>query len=423
MINAKFPKKLRFLFSPKRYKIARGGRGSGKSWAFARALLILGAQRQLRILCAREVQKSIKQSVHALLSDQIVALGLGAFYEILDNEIRGINGTEFSFSGLASHTVDSVKSFEGADIVWIEEAQSVSKYSWDILIPTIRKPGSEIWVSMNPKLKTDDTYKRFVLEAQNDPDAISIEINYYDNPWFPEELEKERLKCQRDRPDDYDNIWLGKVKEIADGAIYAAELKAAAAGQRICSVPYDPILPVTTIWDLGVSDSTSIWFVQQAGREIRVIDYYEATGEGLPHYANELNKRGYVYKTHFAPHDIAVRELGSGRSRIETAATLGIKFEITPNIPVEDGIHAARMIFPRCWFDEKKTERGLECLRSYRREYNDKMGEFKATPVHDWASHASDAFRYVAVALQDEREKREKKPARSASGSAGWMRG
>ena len=139
---SQFPSKLKFLFEPNRYKVAYGGRGSGKSWGFARALLMQGTEKPMRILCAREIQKSIKQSVHTLLKDQIQALGLGQFYEVVETAIRGVNGTEFTFAGLATNTVESIKSFEGVDIVWIEEAQTVSKRSYDILIPTIRKPGS-----------------------------------------------------------------------------------------------------------------------------------------------------------------------------------------------------------------------------------------------------------------------------------------
>jgi phage terminase large subunit len=167
-ITAEFPDKLKFLFTPMRYKVARGGRGSAKSWSVARALLIQGANRPLRILCTREIQKSIQQSVHQLLSDQIKALKLDSFYQVLNNEIRGINGTEFYFSGLSNETSASLKSFEGVDIVWCEEAQNISKQSWDILLPTIRKPDSEIWVTFNPDLETDETYQRFVV---NKPDT------------------------------------------------------------------------------------------------------------------------------------------------------------------------------------------------------------------------------------------------------------
>ena len=183
---AQFPNKLDFLFEPHRYKVAYGGRGSGKSWSYARALLIKAANEAIRVLCAREIQKSIKQSVHTLLNDQIQALGLGAFYEVLEAEIRGLNGSTFSFTGLATNTVESIKSFEGCDVVWVEEAQTVSKKSWDILIPTIRKPNSEIWVSFNPNIDTDDTYTRFVVNPPEN--AKVVKVNYTDNPWFQEGL-------------------------------------------------------------------------------------------------------------------------------------------------------------------------------------------------------------------------------------------
>lgn len=182
------------------------------------------------------------------------------------------------------------------------------------------------------------------------------------------------------------------------GAIYAAELEAARAAGRICAVPYDPTLLVETDWDLGVGDATAIWFSQSLrSSEIRLIDYYEASGEGLPHYAQVLRSRGYSYGMHWAPHDIRVRELGSGRSRRETAASLGIKFEIAPNVPIEDGIHAVRMLLPRCWFDVAKTNAGIEALQHYRRDYNARLNEFRARPVHDWAEHGASAFRYLAV--------------------------
>lgn len=417
---ADFPDKLDFLFEPSRYKVAYGGRGSGKSWGFARALLLLAVSRPVRVLCAREVQKSIKQSVHTLLSDQIRSLGLESQYNILETEIRGLNGSLFTFSGLAQHTVDSIKSIEGVDICWVEEAQTVSKRSWEILIPTIRKPKSEIWVTFNPALVSDDTYQRFVVHPP--PDCSLVKINWNDNPWFPQELASERDHLLSVDRDAYMNVWEGECKLIVDGAIYKAELESVKDGGRIISIPYDPVLPVLTFWDLGVSDSTCIWFAQMIGKEIRLIDYYEASGEGLPHYAQVLQDKRYTYGKHWAPHDIQVRELGSGRSRIEVARQLGIDFQICPNIAVEEGIHAVRMVLPRCYFDEVKTARGLDCLRNYRRDFNDKLGEFKNTPVHDWASHGSDAFRYLAVAIQEEKPATEHKRYKAPISGGGWMR-
>ena len=177
------PEKLAPLFEPRRYKVLHGGRGGGKSWSVAAVLLVMAADRPLRILCAREIQKSMRDSVHRLLRDQIVKMGMEQFYEVFDTEIRGANGSLFLFTGLQSHTVDSIKSFEGVDIVWVEEAHGVSKKSWDVLIPTIRKEGSEIWLTLNPDMDTDETYVRFI-EAYS-PDTWVVQINWRDNPWFP----------------------------------------------------------------------------------------------------------------------------------------------------------------------------------------------------------------------------------------------
>lgn len=207
--------------------------------------------------------------------------------------------------------------------------------------------------------------------------------------------------------DEYAQEFECSFEAAVKGAIYTKELEAARIGQRVTTVPVDPILPVDTDWDLGVGDSTAIWFSQSLrSGEVRLIDYYEASGEGLPHYAKVLRDKGYTYGQHWAPHDIAVRELGSGRSRLETAESLGIRFEICPNIPIEEGIHSARMLLPRCWFDATRTKAGIDALMHYRRDYNQRLNEFKATPVHDWSEHGASAFRYLAVRHQSPREKR-----------------
>ena len=207
------------------------------------------------------------------------------------------------------------------------------------------------------------------------------------------------------------------------GAIFSNEIQAAAADGRITRVPYDPALPVDTDWDLGMGDSTAIWFSQSlGGGEIRLIDYYENSGEGLPHYAGVLREKRYVYGQHWGPHDIEVRELGSGLTRRQTAKALGIAFQVTPKIQLEDGIHAARLLLPRCWFDEKRTRIGREALQHYCRDYNQRLKELTATPVHDWASHGADAFRGLAV-----RYKRPARPRRSRrerfKGRRGGVRG
>lgn len=392
-MTIKFPDKLECLFHAHRYKVAHGGRGSAKSWSYARALLIQGASKPLRILCTREVQKSIKDSVHKLLSDQIQALGLGEFYEVLDTEIRGTNGTEFTFAGLATHTVESIKSYEGVDIVWVEEAQTVEKTSWDILIPTIRKPGSEIWITFNPSLDTDETWVRFVESPP--PNACVVQINYADNPWFPEVLEQERLHCKETSPDDYDNIWEGKCRAAVIGAIYAKEIAQAVLDERIRPVPYDPRLKVHAVWDLGWNDAMSIILVQKGAAELRLIGYIEDSFRTLDSYAAELNAMPYNWGYDWLPHDGNTADYKTGKSAKEMLKSFGRKPKDTPQIGVEPGIKAARMVLPRCYFDKTKTARLVECLKRYRRALS-KNGE-PGSPVHDEYSHGADATRYLGV--------------------------
>jgi phage terminase large subunit len=234
--KAEFPAKLQCLFAPKRYKVLYGGRGGAKSWGVARALLIQGAAKPLRILCAREFQNSISESVHALLSDQIKALGLDGFYEVQNTTIRGRNGTELYFAGLR-HNVTKIKSFEGVDIVWCEEAQTISKSSWDTLIPTIRKEGSEIWITFNPSLEADETYQRFV--ARPPTNSTVVKVNWSDNPWFPAVLRQEKDDLKAKDPDAYLTVWEGHCKQTLDGAIYANEVRKATEEGRFARVPYD----------------------------------------------------------------------------------------------------------------------------------------------------------------------------------------
>jgi hypothetical protein len=201
------PRKLRFLLDPHRYKISLGGRGGGKSWTYARCLIARAMQRATRVLCAREIQKSIKESVHKLLTDQIDALGVSDFFTITEHSILCKNKSEFIFEGLFRN-VNRIKSLEGIDVVWVEEAESVSEDSWQLLIPTIRKPESEIWITFNPKYEDDATYQRFVV---NPPaDCVSAVVNYDDNPWFPEVLRREMENDKARNFVMYEHVWLGK---------------------------------------------------------------------------------------------------------------------------------------------------------------------------------------------------------------------
>lgn len=397
-IDAEFPEKLQILFKPARYKVLRGGRGSGKSWGIARALLIMGMQRPLRVLCAREVQISIKHSVHRLLSDQIKLLGLSAFYSVQLDSIRGVNGTEFAFTGLSTLTADTIKSYEGYDICWVEEGQVISKRSWDILLPTIRKENSEIWISYNPDLETDETHQRFTVQRPDN--CVNIEMNWRDNPWFNEVLEAERQYCLKYRPLDYENIWEGKPRGSVEGAYYSQQIAQAEADGRITNVPVDS-LPVHTAWDLGYGDATAIWFFQLVGLEVHFVDYYEASGEDLEHYARVLQDRKYLYGDHFAPHDARARRL-SAPSIEDRARELGIDFIVLErDSNILAGIEVVRSMFHRFWFDKERCFQGIRALRSYRKEWNERRQCFNSRPLHDWASHGADALRYAARAIKE----------------------
>lgn len=389
-----FPEKLGFLFEPSRYKVAYGGRGSAKSWSFARALLVKGKSKKHRILCAREVQKSIKDSVHKLLSDQIQVMGMGDFYEVIENAIRGKNGTEFAFAGLASHTVESIKSFEGVDIVWIEEAQVVTKRSWDVLIPTIRKDDSEIWVSYNPELDTDETHQRFAINPP--PDALIAKVNWDDNPWFPPVLEKERQHCKLTNPKDYANIWEGECKPAVSGAIYYDEISLSQDEGRVCNVPYDPMLKVHIVFDLGWNDAMAISLVQKHASELRLIEYYEDSHKTLDHYSAWLREKNMNWGKMYLPHDGRTRDFKTGKSAEEIMQSFGWDVAITPNMGVEDGIRLTRMTFNRIYFDKNKCERLIQCAKRYRRSINQQTQE-PGAPLHDEWSHGADNLRYTCV--------------------------
>lgn len=209
--------------------------------------------------------------------------------------------------------------------------------------------------------------------------------------------------------DRFEQEFLCSFEAAIQGAYYATEMRAVMDDGRITRVPYEPSKPVVTAWDLGIGDSTAIWFMQQVGPERRVIDFYESSGVGLDHYVTMLNERSYIYGEHILPHDVRVKELGSGKSRIETLDELGIRdVTIAPQLRVDDGIQAVRSFLATCWFDEEKTRRGVEALKQYRRDFDEKGKTWRARPMHDWTSHASDAFRYLAVGF---------------SGGSGWSGG
>ena len=406
-LNVEFPPKLAdALFTPSRYKFIRGGRGSGKSWGVARALILLAFQDTHRVLCTREIQKSIKQSVHQLLKDQIAALGLGKFFEILENEIRGLNGSAFYFSGLSDQTDESIKSFEGCTRVWCEEAQTISKRSWRILSPTIRRDRSEIWATYNPELDTDETHQMAVIKPA--PDTISIELNYQDNPWFPAVLEQERLYAEATmKPADYAHIWLGRCKPAVEGAIYFDAMSQAIEAGRIRDVPHDAQLKTHVIVDLGWNDATTMILTQKVASEIRVIHYIEGNQRTLADYSAELrnlrlDNQAINWGNIWLPHDGFHKRQQTGKDDAAILQDLGWTVEPKESLTlttVERGIDRAREIFPRVYFNKARTERLIECLKRYRWNISQKTGE-AMQPLHDEFSHGADAFRYLALAAE-----------------------
>lgn len=396
MAAISLPAKLRPLFDSAPYKVLHGGRGSGKSWGVARTLLILARQRKLRVLCAREIQKSIQDSVHALLKDQIQALGFGADFEVLEREIRCLRtGSEFLFTGLAAHTVESIKSFEGCDLCWVEEGQSVSGKSWDVLEPTIRKPRSEIWITFNPQLESDETFQRYVINPP--PRAVVIEMNYWDNKWFPQELEEKRQHAQRTmKPEKYRHIWEGKCMPAVEGAIYFDEVAKAEEEGRIARVGPDKLLKTHAIFDLGWNDAMTVIMVQRSASELRIVDYIEDSHKKLSDYSDMLKAKPFNWGQVWLPHDGFSKDYKTGKSAEEMLRALGWNVAQVPNMDVEGGIKAAREVFERVWFDKEKAARLVECLKRYRRNIGQKTGE-GGTPLHDEFSHGADAFRYMAL--------------------------
>lgn len=314
--------------------------------------------------------------------------------ELLNGSIIQIIGTD---------NIDSVVGTNPVGCVFSEYALQDPR-AWDFVRPILAENGG--WAVFNFTPRGRNHGWELVELAKSDP------TNWYLNVLTVEDtkaipvivLHQEREEIVKKDGNDalYQQEYLCSFDAPIQGAYYATQLLKAHEEGRITTVAYDPALPVTTYWDLGMGDSTCVWFAQTVGQEIRHIDYYEANGEGLAHYARILQERRYVYGDHFAPHDIEVKELGTGKSRLEVAQGLGINFQIAPKLSIEDGIDAARNILPRCWFDKDKCARGIDALKSYHKEYDEKNKTYKNRPHHDWSSHGADAFRYFAVSHRRE---------------------
>jgi phage terminase large subunit len=405
------PRAFEPLLAPARYKGAHGGRGSGKSHFFAEllveeALLNPG----LRAVCIREVQKSLKESAKRLVEDKIQTLGLGRQFEVLRDEIRTPGGGVIIFQGMQDHTAESIKSLEGFDRAWIEEAQTLSDRSLTLLRPTIRKEGSEIWASWNPTRKADAIDK--FLRQNTPPGAVVVEINWKDNPFFPDVLEAERRLDLDKYPDKYEHVWEGGYATAIEGAYFAKFL--VEAKDRITFVPKDPLMSVRAFWDIGGSgakaDATSIWIAQFVGREIRVLDYYEAQGQPLAAHVQWLRESGYEKVECVLPHDGAQNDKVYNVSYESALREAGFSVKVIPNQgagAAKMRIEVARRLFPRIWFNKATTEPGRDALGWYHEKRDEDRG-IGLGPNHDWSSHGADAFGLMCVAYEEPRKSSER---------------
>ena len=402
MPKLQIPEKLEPIFAPKDYKVIYGGRGSAKSWTIAAVLVLKATTEPIRVLCARETQKSIEESVHYLLKLTIERLGVESLFKITENHIEGVNGSLFSFIGIRQQNVVNMKSFESVDICWVEEAAIVTKKSWDTLIPTIRKEGSETWISMNPELDTDETYKRFIL---NPPENSWVQaINWRDNPWWNPKQERDRVDFLKGDPLGYETVYEGKCRPAVEGAIYAQELDALQRSGRFTTVSHDPLLKTHTVWDLGWNDETVVLLVQRAASELRIIGAYISRFSTYEEDIHELNewarlRKGLQWGTDWLPHDAkAATKTAGGRTAERIVKALGRTVEIVPDINVEDGIKQVRTTFPRLWID-KSCQDWLNAIKRYHRHVT-ADGSKTGLPVHDDASHGADALRYLAIVAE-----------------------
>src|ERR1044072_990081 len=405
---ASFPPKFKpFLTEKKRWKSVRGGRGGGKTVSIAKALLLIGNARPIRVLCCREIMQSIKESVHKTLEDEIANLGLGSYYTGEKASIYGppIDGkrTEFLFCRLKTNPAQ-IKSYANLDYAWVEEGQNVSEYSWTLLSPTIRNPGSEIWVSWNPEQELSATYRRFVTEPPDD--CLDIELNYWDNPWFGEPLLSEMEEMREKDYEKYLHVWCGHCIKYWEGAVYVNELRQAELDGRITDVPYRSDAPCYVYLDLGFADFTALWVAQPVGDFVHVIAFHQNRQKPLDYYLQWVESKPYVINRYWLPHDARQRTIGQPNSFESLMRSKGLKVQIIPSHLRADGINALRTLFSRLKIDRKRCSVGIDALQHYRYELSDDgQGTLKQEPVHDIYSHASDAARYMAVALKQPNEK------------------
>lgn len=414
------------LLHPSRYKAAHGGRGSGKSHFFAGLAVEEGiAIPGYRMLCVRESQKSIAESAKRLVEDTIQKYNAGDYFEVLDKLIRTRSGGLYTFTGMKDHTAESVKSMEGYRRAWVEEAQSLSAKSLQLLRPTMRSD-SELWFSWNPRFKRDPVDEFF--RAHRIPDAIVVQANWRDNPWFPAELEAERQLDKANFPDEYDHVWEGAYVKVYKGAYFASLLLDAQKQGRIGRVAADPLMQIRCYWDIGgtgaKADATAIWAVQFVGHEIRVLNYYEAQGQPMAEHVHWLREQGYERSLQVLPHDGGQHEKIERRTYESALKDSGFAVKVLQNIGEGAAmirVNAVRRLLPSMWFNKDTTEGGRDALAAYH-EKRDEERNIGLGPNHDWSSHGADAFGLMALDYVPGGEKRavEARSARAASAGS-WM--
>lgn len=408
VLSADVPRKFKPLLYPSRYKGAYGGRGGAKSHFFAEELILRCVERTTRAVCIREVQNSIKDSVRQLLIDKIAKLGLDAEFEVLDSEVRGPNDSLIIFKGMQSYNADNIKSLEAYDIAWVEEAQTLSQHSLDMLRPTIRKEGSELWFSWNPRYKTDPV--DIFFRKQKRDNAIAVSVNWRDNPWFPAVLRKEMTDDYAEDEDKAEHIW-GGAYGFSKGSILGKWINKARREDRIkAGVKYDPYgSPVEVSSDIGFHDTATWWFWQRKIGGYSLIGYKGDSGLDADDWCIELD----AYLEHLGvprdrlgkiwlPHDARAKTFQSKHSTVERfihhygAKCIGV----VPISRKADQISAARLVVDSCEFDAVECEPGIDGLEAWEYEFNEDTQEFSREPKHNWASHPSDGLAYGAQVMQ-----------------------
>jgi len=415
------------LLTPARYKGAHGGRGSGKSHFFADLLIEDSlAEKGLRSVCIREVQKSLKDSAKRLIEDKLgehrlgEADGFKVFREVIETPGDGI----ITFQGMQDHTAESIKSLEGFKRAWGEEAQTLSARSLSLLRPTIRADDSELWFSWNPRRKNDPV-DAMLRGAALPTGATVIRANWSDNPWFPRVLDQERRDCLRDNPDQYDHIWEGGYAGVIDGAYYAKCIAESKARGRIGNVAADPLMTYRAFVDIGGTgaraDAVSIWIAQFVAREIRVINYYEAVGQPLATHVAWLRANGYGNALIVLPHDGTTQDKVYDVSYESALRQAGFEVIVIPNQgkgAASMRIEAGRRLFSSVWFNAETTQAGIDALGWYH-ERKDETRNIGLGPEHDWSSHGADSFGLMCVAYEApvENKPRERRRASSWQGA------